>query len=336
MDRLAARIPHPPAALATLAVVLGALLVLAGCGSSGGTTTTPAQQLRQPGSAWASMSTDDQRDLLHSCRLSAAVAVATGGSQPAPVASVPSTAAARSAAFNDVLQLPTVDVRAALDARFAGSARPDEPLGEACQQVIQEQIAQAHIGQSPWADFGAPLEATAEGLRLTVDGGGATIPVRLTPATGAILRITSAPARAANPAQVSVAQQGDRAIVRLTHLPVGTSYLRATVRAGGTTWHRLITITGHPASPLPPPRTFAPMVLKGEDTRGFPMIYVPRDAVATVTIDGSPLTLTAARTILLAHPLGGGPQRTFLPAGRYRHVRIRARGEWSIRIVPAR
>jgi hypothetical protein len=335
MDTAGARTPRPLAAVATPALALAlALLALAGCGGSGSSTTpTPAQQLAQPGSAWAGLSTADQRAVLRTCRLEAAIGAATGGTTAGATAAAP---VPRSGAFRAVLHLSAADLRAALDRRFADPAHASERMADGCRHAVQRQIARARIGAAPHADFGPRIEVTGEGLRLTVEGGRVTIPARLTPQTGARLAVTSAPGRAPSAVRAHVTQHGDAATVRLAGVPRGTSYLRATVTAGSRRWHRLITITGKAAPAAPAPRTFAPMVLHGEDPRGFAVVYVPRDARATVTTDGSPLTLATGRTVLLAHGLGAGRTSATIPAGRYEHVRVRARGPWSIRLVPAR
>ncbi|HEU4976061.1 MAG TPA: hypothetical protein VFT50_13285 [Baekduia sp.] len=331
MDPVGARTPRPLIAIA--AAALGAAALAGGCGGSGDEPPTPAEQLAQPASAWADLSDGDQHDVLHACRLEAAITAAA--QQAGPAGAAAPQPVARNRAFLEVLHLPASDLRDALDGLTASGGPGAQRLGPACLRAAARQIAAAGIGTAPRADFGAPLRTTAEGLRLPVVGGRTAFPVRLTPGAGARLTIGDAPGHAPSGIDVAIARHGDRASVRLTHVPVGTSYLRATVRTARASWHGLITLTGEPADGLRPPRTFAPMVLKGDGSRGFDVVYVPRDARATVTTDGAPLTLSAARTVLLAHPLGGPRRATAIPAGRYEHVRVRTRGEWSIRIVPA-
>lgn len=303
-------------------VLVPAILVAAGCGSSDDDEPTAAQRLAAPGATWSDLGANDQVTALRACRLDAAVAAATGGG----VRSAPYY----SGRYDAVAGVDGAQLHVALDAWFAQPDHAQQSIGEGCAKVLQSLVVPQ---VEPRADFAYPVATRPTDLYLAVTSDAARLPVRLTP-SGARLMIGSAPDRATSTAQATVAgSAAGTATVTLRRLPLGVSYLRVRVEAGARSSERLLVVR-RSAAPTVQAGTFAPITLRGKNSRGIPVLYLPRPAVATVATDDAALSLRSHGALLLTHA-PGGREATTIPAGRYRDVKITTTGQWTIRLLPS-
>jgi hypothetical protein len=293
------------------------------CGSTPHKDAAIAERLDRPGTTWAKLSPVQQREALSTCRLGEAVAVAReGGATSAPY---------YSSRFATVMAVPGARLHQRLDAWFADGAHATQTVREGCTAVVAGLVDLPALRRRAHADFASPVRVTRDALRLMVDGDSALLRARVSPA-GARLVLSSAPGRARTTATWTMREQDGVTVVDLRRMPRGTSYLG--IRVGS--WRRVMIIHQAPARRLPPPRTFAPIALRGQGEVGLRLLYVPQPAEVSARIDGAPLTLTTGRTLLLALGPGDGPEPVPLRPGRYRDVQVRTPGAWSIRIVPQR
>jgi hypothetical protein len=237
--------------------------------------------------------------------------------------------------YNAVAGVDGDELRKELTAYFRGNRHADETIGTGCSQVLRDELNLNRLAQRSRADFATPVTAVSHALRLNVFGDHVGLQARVSPAH-ARLDVTPAPGRARSTAHIVVRQNGDRATVALSRIPLGLSYLRVVVRDSGRPWERLLVVRRGPTKKRPTPRTFVPLVISGKGSKGLPILYLPRRAEATVSTQGTPLSLTSGGTVLLAHGLSDRDRHIRIDAGRYRNVQVTATGEWTIRIVPAK
>jgi hypothetical protein len=312
----------PAVALALLA--LGA--TVAGCGGSAAEPQGSAEPLAAAGADWAGMSDHDQREALRGCRLDAAFAAATSDGVQAPPF--------RASAYRAYANADGAQLRTALGAWLDVPEHARQTVGAACATVLRDLVASTPATTGPVADFSWPIAARSSDLYLAATGAAMTVPVRLTPA-GARLAIGRAPGRAVSTARVTIAARGPIATVRLADIPLGVSYLQVRVQAGADATTRLLVVRRAAVTkPAAHASTFAPITLRGRDSRGLRVLDVPLRAVATVQTDRAALTLSSRGALLLAHA-ANGRETTVIPAGRYRDVAVAATGTWTVRIVPA-
>jgi hypothetical protein len=304
-----------------------AVLVLAGCGGAARRDLTPAQRLAEPGRAWSAMSHADQVATMRSCRLEGAVRAAQdGGIHSAPYFS---------GRYQAVQDVSGTLLRDELTTWFEQASHGNQTLGRGCATVLARLVDVGSLSAQPRADFAAPVTASSKGLRLDVAGSSIRLAARVAPA-GARLTVTPAPGRARSGARARVGRAGDVTTVTLDAIPLGISYLQVTVTDGPRRRQELMIVDGRRAETLPAPRTFAPVVISGQGSRGLTLLYLPQAASATVITDGAPLSLAAGGTVLLAHRYDDREAAVAIDAGRYRNVQVTATGKWSVRIVPAR
>lgn len=312
--------------LLTLVAAGAAALTLAACGDDGTAArdrdTAVAQRLAQPGRTWATLKPSEQQEALAACRLQRAVDLAReSGATSAPYFS---------SRFTKVMRLPGDALHHDLTRRFRQDAHADEPIADGCRAVVDEHVDPAALRRAPHADFASPVTVRRDVLTLNVDGDRALLRARVAPA-GARLTLGDAPRRARTTARWTTTERDGVTRVDLRHIPRGTSYLE--VRVGD--WRRVLVIHGARASRFPPPRTFAPIRLHGQGQVGLPVLYVPQPAVLTTDVHDAPLALTSGTTLLVAVS-GRDDGRVPLRPGRYRDVRVRTPGAWSIRVAPTR
>ena len=308
-------------ALAVAPVVVAA--ALSGCGGSG-TATSTTSNTDAAGSRWSQLSASEQRDAVLACRLATAVRVGGAGGAPGlPL-------------FTDryraVQRLDQGMLNTALDEWFAEPAHRRETIGHACTTLALRFADVAALARRPHVEFAMPVVSRRGQLDVAADQPAVVLSGRLSP-SGARLTLGRPADRARSTARWTIRRQGDAVRIAIDNLPVGVSYLEVDVAAASAHGRRLLVITRSPTSRTGPPRTFAPVDLEGTTSRTLPVLYIPRPAIATVS-SASPVALSSAHTLLLAHAGGTSSTRVRVDAGLYHSVRIAAAGPWTLRIVP--
>ncbi|QEC46678.1 hypothetical protein FSW04_03155 [Baekduia soli] len=307
--------------------VLPALVAVAvGCGggSSGRTDTAQqALQLGRPGSAWRALTPAQQLDAVKDCRLGAAVAASTAsGSGPAFF----------SDRYRAIQRLQESTLTTALDRWFAAAGHAGQSLQEGCTAVAERLADIPSVARRPHVEFALPVTGGKGPLGLEVAGPDIELVGRVSP-SGARVTLSRPGDRARSTATWRIDQRGDTVRVSLRSIPLGVSYLRVDVAGPGVRRAgRLLVIDRSHAPSRRPPRTFAPVLLRGTTSRTLSVLYIPRAARATVRSDG-PVTLTASGSLLVAHRPGPTTTATIRPA-LYHDVRIAAAGPWVLRIEP--
>jgi len=310
-----------------LLLLLAAVLALAACGGGDGDApgrdAAIAQRLAQPGRTWASLSAGEQQDTLAACRLQRAVDLAReAGATSAPY---------YSSRFAKVMDIPGDELHHDLTRRFARPPGAGETIADGCRAAVDARVDPAALRRASHADFASPVTVRRGVLTLNADGDDALLQARVSPA-GARLTVGDAPGRARTTARWTITRRDGVTTVDLRAIPLGTSYLQV----GVGDWHRVLIVHGARASRFAPPRTFAAIRLHGQGQVGLPVLYVPRPALVTTDVDRAPLAMTSGTTLLVAVSGDGDGGHVPLDPGRYRDVRVRTPGAWSISVVPAR
>ncbi|MDX6701782.1 MAG: hypothetical protein QOF26_2008 [Baekduia sp.] len=322
--RAARRLPSSTAGL----LVAGALVV-AGCGSGGGsgaTTTAPtARMLQGPGASWAGLTPHDRRAAIKACRLQTAVSAAREEGA--------STAPFYSDRYRAIEQVADGKLGPALDRWFTNPAHDREAVQQGCTTLARGLSNVDAVARRPHVSFALPVTTGDGPFTLKVDEPTAELLGRITP-TGTRVSLERPADRSRTTATWTIRRQDDTVRIALRNIPLGVSYVRVVVDGPGGRAGRLLVLTRERASRLGPARTFRPIALHGTGSRTLPVMLIPVRAVATVQTDGTPLALVTDHTLLLAHDAGRTGPSPISP-GAYRAVRVAAAGPWTLKIAPA-
>jgi hypothetical protein len=311
----------------TLVPLTLAVAAVAGCGGSGSAMTATTPRIDIPGARWAKLSDGEQRETVLDCRLATAVRVARSDGAPG----VPLF----SDRYRAVQRLDEGTLNTELDRWFADPAHGGQTVRQACAAIALRRADIGELAQRPHVEFGVPVTTRRGPLELSLDEPSIVLTGRLSPAR-ARLTLERPADRARSTARWTIRQRGDAVTVALRGVPLGVSYLQVNVDAPTGRAARLLVVTRSRTPSARPPRTFAPVSLKGTTSRTLSVLDIPRPAIATVR-SAFPLAVSTSRTLLLAH--SGGRSSTApvrVRPGLYHDVRIAATGPWTLRIVPVR